>query len=42
MGEKDMGERIGGSHLRPLVAWWYRNIDAIDQLTLKEGPLGAG
>ena len=42
MGEKDMGERIGGSHLRPLVAWWYRNRDAIDQLTLKEGPLGAG
>ncbi len=34
MGEKDMGGRIGGSHLRPLVDWWHRNRDAIHQLTL--------
>ena len=42
MGEKDMGERIGGSHLRPLVDWWHRNRDAIHQLTLKMGWVGEG
>ena len=32
-----MVERIGGSHLRPLVVCWYRNSIEIDQLTLKRG-----
>ena len=40
MGEKDMGEVIGGSHLRALVVYRPRNRDGIDQLTLKMGWLG--
>ena len=41
MGEKDMGEVIGGSHLRALVVYRHRNRDGMDQLTLKMGWLGA-
>ena len=40
MGEKDMGEVIGGSHLRALVVCRNRNRDGIDQLTLKMGWFG--
>ncbi len=35
MGEKDMEEVIGGSHLRALVVCRHRNRNGIDQLTLK-------
>ena len=40
MGEKDMGEVIGGSHLHALVVCWHQSSIGIDQLTLKMGWLG--
>ena len=41
MGEKDMGEMIGGANLPALVLWWHQRRNAIDQLTLKVVLVGA-
>ncbi len=42
MVEKDMGERIGGSHLLTKVGCQSRNSIAIDHLSLKNGSVGEG
>ena len=41
MGEKEVGEMIGGANLLAMVICWHQRRNAIDQLTLKVVLVGA-